>query len=38
MDRLLLKVAIGLLAYAVGALGLAHRWAKTGDQRLWTEV
>lgn len=35
---LLLKVAAALLTYAVAALTLAHRWAKAGDQRLWSEV
>lgn len=37
LDTLLLRTGAVLLAYAIGALTLAHRWAKAGDQRLWSE-
>lgn len=37
-DSLLLRGGAVLLAYAIGALTFAHRCAKAGDQRLWSEI
>ncbi|MCW2545375.1 MAG: hypothetical protein JWM40_2927 [Frankiales bacterium] len=38
LDTLLLGAGALLLATAIGALTLAHRWARACDQRLWSEV